>query len=135
MPAGVKYFGTFLCVTGAYAATPGYIAWLGNNLSGQYKRGVGMAFQVRIGHFGDAFASNMYRTQDKPRFLIGHGCELMFTTLGLISVVVAALISRRVNRLRDETARSALERGEINLYSVKALREMGDRAPDFRYTL
>jgi hypothetical protein len=47
-----------------------------------------MAFQIGIGHFGSvlktdyrrfvltrnfrgAFASNMYRTQDKPRFLVG----------------------------------------------------------------
>ncbi|KAJ6521970.1 MFS general substrate transporter [Mycena vulgaris] len=134
-PSGVKYFGTFFCVTGAYAAVPGVVAWLGNNLSGQYKRGVGMAFQIGIGHFGGAFASNMYRTQDKPRFRIGHGCELMFAAIGLISVVVATLVSRRVNRFRDETARAAVERGETNVYSAKVLRGMGDRAPDFRYTL
>ncbi|KAJ7105400.1 MFS general substrate transporter [Mycena crocata] len=134
-PSGVKYFGTFFCVTGAYAAVPGIIAWLGNNLSGQYKRGVGMAFQIGIGHFGGAFASNMYRTQDKPRFLVGHGCELMFVGIGLISVVATAFFSRRVNRRRDDEARVALERGGTKLYADKALREMGDRAPDFRYIL
>ncbi|KAJ6594307.1 MFS general substrate transporter [Mycena capillaripes] len=134
-PSGVKYFGTFFCVTGAYAAVPGVIAWLGNNLSGQYKRGVGMAFQIGIGHFGGAFASNMYRTQDKPRFRVGHGCEIMFVSIGLISVALTAFISRRVNHRRDEEARAALERGENKLYNDKALREMGDRAPDFRYTL
>lgn len=26
-PAGVKYFGTFFCVAGAYAAFPGTVAW------------------------------------------------------------------------------------------------------------
>ncbi|KAF7357748.1 hypothetical protein MVEN_00820700 [Mycena venus] len=132
-PSGVKYFGTFFCVTGAYAAVPGVVAWLGNNLSGQYKRGVGMAFQIGIGHFGGAFASNMYRTQDKPRFLVGHGCEIMFVCIGLISTVVAALVSHRVNNRRDEAARVAVESGEGKIYSDKALRAMGDRAPDFRY--
>ncbi|KAJ6545251.1 MFS general substrate transporter [Mycena capillaripes] len=135
VPSGLKYFGTFFSVTGAYAAIPGVIAWLGNNLSGQYKRGVGMAFQIGIGLFGGAFASNMYRTQDMPRFRVGHGCEIMFVLIGLISVAFTAFISRRVNRHRDEVARAALERGENKLYSDKALREMGDRAPDFRYTL
>jgi len=134
-PSGVKYFGTFFCVTGAYAAVPGIVAWSGNNLSGQYKRGIGMAFQIGIGHFGGAFASNMYRTQDKPRFRVGHGCEILFVSLGLISVAVTALVSRRINHRRDEAARLALEKGENNLYSDKVLREMGDRAPDFRYTL
>ncbi|KAJ7739082.1 MFS general substrate transporter [Mycena maculata] len=134
-PSGVKYFGTFFCVTGAYAGVPGVVAWLGNNLSGQYKRGVGMAFQIGIGHFGGAFASNMYRTQDKPRYLVGHGCELMFVGIGLLSTVIAALMSNRVNGRRDEEARAALERGEDKLYTDKALRAMGDRAPDFRYML
>ncbi|KAJ7881432.1 MFS general substrate transporter [Mycena leptocephala] len=118
-PSGVKYFGTFFCVTGAYAAVPGIVAWSGNNLSGQYKRGIGMAFQIGIGHFGGAFASNMYRTQDKPRFRVGHGCEILFVSLGLISVAVTALVSRRINHRRDEAARLALEKGENKLYSDK----------------
>ena len=44
---------------------------LGNNLSGQYKRGVGMAMQIGIGNFAGAIASNIYRTRDKPRFILG----------------------------------------------------------------
>ncbi|KAJ7495975.1 MFS general substrate transporter [Mycena galericulata] len=76
---------------------------LGNNLSGQYKRGIGMALQIGTGHFGGAFASNMYRTQDKPRFLVGR--------IGLISTVVAALVSNRVNHLRDEATRASGREG------------------------
>ncbi|KAF8199837.1 MFS general substrate transporter [Mycena galopus ATCC 62051] len=134
-PSGVKYFGTFFCVTGAYAAVPGVVTWIGNNLSGQYKRGVGMAWAIGIGHFGGAFASNFYRTQDKPRYLVGHGCELMFVGIGLISTALTALISHRVNLRRDEAARTAVEKGESPIYTAKALRAMGDRAPDFRYVL
>lgn len=44
---------------------------LGNNLSGQYKRAVGMALQIGIGNFGGAVASNVYRSQDEPRYLVG----------------------------------------------------------------
>lgn len=44
---------------------------LGNNLSGQYKRGVGMALHIGIGNFSGAIASNIYRTQDSPRFKLG----------------------------------------------------------------
>ncbi|KAJ7347054.1 hypothetical protein DFH08DRAFT_208540 [Mycena albidolilacea] len=77
----------------------------------------------------------MYRTQDKPRFRVGHGCEIMFVLIGLISTIATALISRRVNRRRDEAARLALESGGSKVYTDKVLRAMGDRAPDFRYTL
>ncbi|KAJ7733611.1 MFS general substrate transporter [Mycena olivaceomarginata] len=134
-PSGVKYFGTFFCVAGSYAAFPGVVAWLGNNLSGQYKRGVGMALHIGIGNFSGAIASNIYRTQDKPRFIVGHGCELMFVGIGLICVPIAVLAYNRINKRRDEIARGMLERGEKNLYSNRELREMGDRAPDFRYTI
>ncbi|KAJ7646876.1 MFS general substrate transporter [Roridomyces roridus] len=133
--SGAKYFGVFLCVGGAYSAFPGIVAWLGNNLSGQYKRGVGMALHIGIGNFAGAFASNIYRTQDKPRYIIGHACELMFIGIGLITLPMAVIIYKRINYQRDEAARVALEKGEANMYTPRELREMGDRAPDFRYTL
>lgn len=44
---------------------------LGNNLSGQYKRGVGMALHIGIGNFSGAIASNIYRSQDAPRYILG----------------------------------------------------------------
>ncbi|KAJ7049979.1 MFS general substrate transporter [Mycena amicta] len=131
-PSGVKYFGTFFCVGGSYAAFPGVVAWLGNNLSGQYKRGVGMALHIGIGNFSGAIASNIYRTQDSPRFLVGHGCELMFVGIGLICVPIAVLTYTRINNARDELAKQVEGKP---VYTAKELREMGDRAPDFRYTL
>ncbi|KAJ7045932.1 MFS general substrate transporter [Mycena alexandri] len=135
-PSGVKYFGTFFCVIGAYAPVPGIIAWLANNLAGQEKRGIGIALQIGVAHFGAVFASNIYRTQDKPRFIVGHGCELMFVAIGLISVAVAVLVSRRENSRREGVMRAALERGENELHSEKVLwKKMGDRAPNFRYIL
>ncbi|KAF9234655.1 MFS general substrate transporter [Melanogaster broomeanus] len=135
VPSGVKYFGTYFIVTGSYAAFPGVVSWLGNNLSGQYKRGVGMAFHIGIGNFSAAIASNIYRSQDSPRFILGHGLELMFVGIGLITVPVLVLLYNSVNQSRDEAERLRLERGEKLKLSVQDLRELGDRAPDFRYTL
>ncbi|KAH7883131.1 MFS general substrate transporter [Phlebopus sp. FC_14] len=134
-PDGVKYFGTFFCVTGSYAAFPGVVSWLGNNLSGQYKRGVGMALHIGIGNLSGAISSNIYRSQDSPRFLLGHGLELMFVGIGFISVPIVVLLYKRINHVRDEAERVALERGEKIHYSKQEIRELGDRAPDFRYTL
>ncbi|KAF8884550.1 MFS general substrate transporter [Gymnopilus junonius] len=132
---GVKYFGTFFVVAGSYAAFPGVVAWLGNNLAGQYKRGIGMAMQIGIGNFSGAIASNIYRSQDAPRFLVGHGCELMFVGIGFVTVPIAVLAYIHINNKRDAAQKEALERGETNKYTPQQLREMGDRAPDFRYTL
>ncbi|KZV75076.1 MFS general substrate transporter [Peniophora sp. CONT] len=129
-PSGVKYFGTFFCITGSYAAFPGIVAWLGNNLSGQYKRGIGMAVHIGIGNLSGAIASNVYRTQDAPRYIIGHGIMFMFVGIGLIATPLVVLNYIRINRNRDAIAAA----GGIRR-TDKELREMGDRAPDFRYIL
>ncbi|TFY59400.1 hypothetical protein EVJ58_g5799 [Rhodofomes roseus] len=132
-PIGAKYFGTFLCVSGSYAAFPGIVTWLGNNLAGQYKRGVGMAFHIGIGNFSGAIASNIYLSHDAPRYIMGHALELMFIGIGLVSLPITVLAYRRINARRDALQRELGEKGGI--YSADELRRMGDRAPDFRYTL
>ncbi|KII95429.1 hypothetical protein PLICRDRAFT_98827 [Plicaturopsis crispa FD-325 SS-3] len=132
---GAKYVGTFFCVAGTYGAFPAVIAWLGNNLAGQYKRAVGMALHIGIGNFSGAISSNVYRTQDAPRYIIGHGIELMFIGIGFVSVPIAVVAYMRINAKRDAVERLALESGERQKYTVQELRDMGDRAPDFRYTL
>ncbi|KAI0804538.1 MFS general substrate transporter [Irpex lacteus] len=130
---GVKYFGTFFCVAGSYAAFPGVVAWLGNNLAGQYKRGVGMALHIGIGNFAGAIASNIYRSQDAPRYILGHGLELMFVGIGYITLPIAVIAYKRINSRRDALEKEMEEKG-IKL-TPEELRELGDRAPDFRYTL
>ncbi|KAH8112963.1 MFS general substrate transporter [Phellopilus nigrolimitatus] len=131
-PRGVKYFGTFFCVAGSYAAFPGVVAWLGNNLAGQYKRGVGMALHIGLGNLSGAIASNIYRSEDSPRYILGHGIELMFVGMGFITVPITIFIYTRINRQRA----AELERsGGIGQYSVKEIHELGDRTPDFKYML
>ncbi|KAI0319733.1 MFS general substrate transporter [Amylostereum chailletii] len=130
-PSGPKYFGTFLCVAGAYASFPGVVCWLGNNLSGQYKRGVGMALHIGIGNFSGAIASNIFRTQDAPRYILGRTWdELMFVGIGFITVPLAVLIYTRINRQRDKL----LAQGD-GKHTPEEIRELGDRAPDFRYMI
>ncbi|KAF9523178.1 MFS general substrate transporter [Crepidotus variabilis] len=130
-PSGVKYFGTFFVVSGSYAAFPGIVAWLGNNLAGQYKRGIGMATHIGIGNFIGAIAANIYRSQDSPRFILGHALEIVFVGIGLFTLPILILIYTRINAKREQ---KRLAQGSKQ-YSVQELRELGDRAPDFRYTL
>ncbi|CCL99900.1 uncharacterized protein FIBRA_01925 [Fibroporia radiculosa] len=129
-PNGVKYFGTFFCVAGAYAAFPGSVAWLGNNLAGQYKRAVGMALQIGVGNFSAAIASNVYISQDAPRYIMGHAIALMFIGIGFIFLPLTVIIYKHINTKRDIAALNMRKR-----YTDDELRRMGDRAPDFRYTL
>lgn len=113
-----------------------------------------MALHIGIGNFGGAIASNIYRTQDAPRYILGRmsflypsfprlalltgaradGIELMFVGIGFIAVPITVLAYKRINARREALVRDATEKG-ITRYTPEELRRMGDRAPDFRYTL
>ncbi|KIJ16563.1 hypothetical protein PAXINDRAFT_75726 [Paxillus involutus ATCC 200175] len=136
-PSGVKYFGTHLCVIGSYVAPPGAISWLANNLEGRYKRSVGMALQIAVGNLGGAVASNIFRTQDAPRYVLGHGLEIMFLGMGLVALPVTVLVYKWINAQRDlaalegEGRHKAQEAGE----GLTEVEFIGDRDPSFRYTV
>lgn len=57
----------------------------------------------------------------------------MLVGIGLVAVPVAALTYSRINARRDVLQKEMEEKGIK--YTPEQIREMGDRAPDFRYTL
>ena len=59
--------------------------------------------------------------------------ELMFIGIGVMTLTLLVFLYTRINAQRDAAAAEHTEKGIT--YSVAQLREMGDRAPDFRYTL
>ncbi|KFY13794.1 hypothetical protein V491_06278 [Pseudogymnoascus sp. VKM F-3775] len=126
---GVVYAGVFIATCGIYPAFPGNITWMSNNLAGSYKRAAGMAFHIGVGNLGGAMASNFYRKVDSPKFLLGHGLELMFCVIGMIALVVLRFSYSRINEKRD-----ALH-DDGSTHTDQQLSEMGDRAPTFRYQL
>ena len=59
--------------------------------------------------------------------------ELIMVGIGLVFLPFTVLAYRRVNKWRDGKQRE-LEKQGVQ-YTAEELRRMGDRAPDFRYTL
>lgn len=135
-----------------------------------------MALHIGIGNFGGAIASNVYRTQDSPRYIIGRtsfrsnspipcihewrlsyrlpsvitslgrfeippldGIMLMFVGIGFIIVPIVVLLYSRINAQRARIMQASPEEAEDGgwraKYTAKELREMGDRAVDFRYMI
>jgi 3-oxoacyl-(acyl-carrier-protein) synthase len=74
-------------------------------------------------------ASNFYREQDSPKFLLGHGLELAFAVMGIIAVLVLRLNYARINKSREEQ----LAHGED--LTEEEMSWLGDRSPAFRYIL
>jgi hypothetical protein len=74
-------------------------------------------------------ASNFYRHQDAPKYLLGHGLEIAFVVGGLIADVVLRVTYGKINEKRESEGFRGAQ------YSDEELSDLGDRAPTFRYQL
>jgi hypothetical protein len=88
-----------------------------------------MAIQIGVGNLGGAMASNFYRSADAPRYVLGHGLELGFISLGIIAGFVLLLGYSTANKKRSKILSQEGGHG----YSQEELSEKGDRAVTFRY--
>ncbi|KAI4834406.1 MFS general substrate transporter [Aureobasidium sp. EXF-8845] len=128
---GVTYAGIFIAACALYQCQPSNITWLSNNLSGSYKRAVGMGIQISVGNLAGAMASNFYRSADAPRYKLGHGLEIGFICMGAIALLIQVFGYRRINKQRE----ISLAEGEAEKLTVEELGDLGDKAVTFRYTL
>lgn len=125
------YAGVYIAVIGIYPAIPIAIVWNANNLSGSYKRAIGIAFQIGVSNFSGAFVSNFYRAQDSPDFKLGHGLVLAFIGFGAIFLTALIVGYNISNKQRKEKVAS----GAYDSYLDEDLKKMGDKSPFFVYKL
>ena len=59
--------------------------------------------------------------------------ELMFISVGIVVLAFQVIMYRRINAKRDKLLRE--QRGEGWVYTAEQLRDLGDKAVNFRYTL
>lgn len=125
------YAALFVISLGAYPAFPVVVIWFSNNLSGAYKRAVGMAFQISFGQLATVYASNFYREKDFPQFTLGHSLELGFILVGLLFVIICLSGYSYCNAKR----RKDLAAGKYDSFTDEDFRRMGDKSPHFVYRL
>ncbi|GAA5862509.1 hypothetical protein JCM8547_002088 [Rhodosporidiobolus lusitaniae] len=111
---GVRYFGTFVCASGLYAAVPLVFVWLMNNNGDESRRGAGLALFGTIGQLGPLPGLTLYPADEAPRYYRG-----MFASAGVLWLAAGLAILtqfwlRRVNKRRDrEAERSVSEGGDV----------------------
>ena len=76
-------------------------------------------------------ASNFYRTEDAPRYILGHALELGFIVAGILALLVLVFNYKRINANRERQ----VAEGAHNGYTPEELGELGDRAITFKYYL
>jgi hypothetical protein len=72
-------------------------------------------------------ASNFYRGQDAPKYVLGHALELGFCVTGIAAVLILRFSYKRINRKREGM--------NLSQYEPYEMAKMGDRSPMFRYML
>jgi len=128
--AGVKYAGTFLGACGIYPCIANTISWTSNNIEGVYKRGVVLGFVIGWGNLTGIISSNIYR--NPPKYTVGHATVMAFMIVFLLGgSIVLHLLLRKENAARLSGKRDAWIEG----LSRKEIEALGDRRPDFIYTL
>ncbi|CAN6636524.1 high-affinity nicotinic acid transporter [Trichomonascus vanleenenianus] len=128
----VRYAGTFLAAMGIYPTISNTITWIANNTEGVYKRGVTIGFMMGWGNLQGIVFSNVYLARDAPLYRIGHGISLAYLTLFLFCGSIALLVYCRVQNKRK--ADGKLDHILIGK-SAEEIAILGDKHPDFRYTM
>ena len=124
---GVGYVGTIFAAAGIYPATAIVLSWPANNVSGQTKRATANALQISIGNLGAVLGTQLYRSNDGPRFFLGHGFALGYLVANIAVVGLLWIVLRRENTKRDKGERNA------RLNGVSEDEWLGDDDPRWRF--
>lgn len=123
---GVSYVGTFFAAGGIYPATALALSWPAINVSGQTKRAVANAMQISIGNCGAVLGTQLYRANDGPRYLLGHGFALGYLLANVVVSTALWWILKRENERREGIAAEVKEVGELDDWD-------GDDDPRWRF--
>ncbi|KAF9009084.1 MFS transporter [Cyathus striatus] len=120
----VRYVAVFLMAAGVYPSAPCILSILPNNSSGHFKKATTTALQLAV-------ANNQ-----APKYIRGHTIVLSFLVLTWVLIAVNISYCLWENKARREGRRqSNLEHYKELRVTGKTRAPIGDRHPDFRFTL
>ncbi|KAF3767030.1 MFS general substrate transporter [Cryphonectria parasitica EP155] len=123
---GISYLGTFFAAGGIYPATALALSWPAINVSGQTKRAVANAMQISIGNCGAVLGTQLYRSNDGPRYILGHSFALGYLLANVLVSGLLYFILKRENEKRDGIAAEVKEVGHLKDWE-------GDDDPRWRF--
>ncbi|CAF4857218.1 unnamed protein product [Rotaria sp. Silwood1] len=128
----ILYMSIIFLTAGTYANVSVKVAWFNNNFASLTRRAVASAVIVSFGTIGGAISGQIYQDKQKPRYFLGNtiafGCVALQTILIIILRFIFIYINRRRQILNDDQKQQQIKR-----YGGSEL--IGDRHPEFRYTL
>jgi len=123
---GVSYVGTFFAAGGIFPATALSLSWPAINVSGQTKRAVANAMQISIGNLGAVLGTQLYRSGDTPRFIVGHSFAMAYLLGNAAVSGLLWVILKRENKRRAGVCEEVQEVGGLVDWE-------GDEDPRWRF--
>ncbi|GAA6034444.1 hypothetical protein JCM8097_002728 [Rhodosporidiobolus ruineniae] len=131
-----QYVACCLVCMGSFALIPLEISWNGNCQGGSLKRAVGIAMQIGCANTGGIVGAFVYRTEDAPRYILGHAVMAGFLGMTMILSTGIYLYLRRENARRDAKYGPGPEcYANLSRNIINEERVWGDNARWFRYML
>ncbi|EGY18584.1 uncharacterized protein VDAG_09110 [Verticillium dahliae VdLs.17] len=127
---GVRYAGLYLAAVGIYVCQPLVIAWTVNQLVGNVKRGTATAFAISCGQLGGIISAVVFPAKDEPQYVAGISMCIGFQAVGIAMAVIMWVCCQRENQARERG-----EREYRRNLPEDEVRRLGEKHPDFRYTL
>ena len=97
-------------------------------MGGHYKRSIATAMQIGLGNAGGIVASNVFITNQSPRYPVGYGVSLAMLLMCGVMCTVFYFGLKAENRKRNGGGRDYR-------FTENDLDNMGDDHPEFRFTL
>ncbi|TDL29207.1 MFS general substrate transporter [Rickenella mellea] len=131
-----RYAAVFMMAAGVYPSGPCILSILPNNSSGHYKKATTTALQLMIANCGGFIATFIYTADQKPRYLRGHKIALAFVCLAWFLIFCNVMYCKWENKARREGRRQGNVEKYQQLWDAGLTKApIGDRSPDFRFTL
>jgi len=135
-----RYGSLFLTVPGVYASIPCISAWMSNNSEPHYRRATSIALGFVATNAGGITSTWLFPTKEAPNYTKTTILNLTFAVLIIVGAGINALLLNHMNKQKIQRRDEILAPYNIDADSkgseaIRAWVELGDRHPDFKYTL
>lgn len=128
---GLRYTGAILIACGVYPIIPLTLSWVSNNQLGHTKRAMAVGMTSMIAQCFSMVGTQVYRTEDAPRYIRGHVTCVVFLSLAAGAATLLRFLLNRENKRRD-SEHGVPESTDMSKYDIQ---DIYDKHPQFRYTL
>ncbi|KAI5857497.1 major facilitator superfamily domain-containing protein [Durotheca rogersii] len=130
LKGSLRYIGVYFAAIGIYIVQPLCIAWCANQVTSSNKRGTITAFAGTLGQLGGIISALVFPLKDGPQYLPGIMTCIAFQIAGIIAAINMWAICAYENRQRE-----AGKRDYLRELPREERDKLGEKHPDFRYTL